>query len=728
MKKKSGAGKGGAPSRAKEPEPQRVAAPAEAPAGGAGRRVPVVLLVVAGAIGISFACLILWRVRDRIHPSPARNIILITIDTTRADALGYAGNRNVKTPFIDALAGRGIIFTNAHSHNVVTFPSHVNILTGLYAYQHGVHDNAGFVLDPKFLTVATRLRQSGYTTGAFVGAFPLDARFGLNQGFDTYDDNYGKGTASVDFVEQERRAAAVLDSAVQWWKAKEGQKRFMWVHLYDPHAPYHPPEPFLSEYRFSEYLGEIAYVDDTLSKLMAPILAADPDALVVLTSDHGESLGEHGEQTHGLFAYESTLKIPLIVARSGIAHRVEPAYARHVDIVPTILDAAAVEIPKELPGQSLLHPLEARDSYFESLSTSLNRGWAPLTGIIHGGMKYIDLPLAELYDLPRDQHEATNLIDDWRRDAGEAKKLLERIQADQSVSQRSISPEEVARFRSLGYVAGSAPSRAHYTAADDPKNLIGIDTKMHEAIDAFERHNPLKGLQLAREIVAERPTMVAGREILAFMLRQNDFVPEAIEELKTIIRDPAASVDDRVQLALLYCETKQPDAAVALLAPLATTKNPDVLNALGVAYSDQGKAQQAREQFERVLSFDPNNAPALQNLGIQALHMSDVSAASSYLSRALAMNPNLPLALNTLGVVYARSNDFSRAVDSWNRAVQVDPRQYDALYNIAMVESRVGHREEARRAFTQFIETAPKSSYGADIAAARQALAQMGPP
>jgi arylsulfatase A-like enzyme/Tfp pilus assembly protein PilF len=692
----------------------------------AQRRIPLVLLVSAGAIGVALVCLALWRAHTGALGGPARDIILITIDTTRADALGYAGNRNVKTPFIDALAGRGIIFTNAHAHNVVTFPSHANILTGLYAYQHGVHDNTGFVLDPKFLTVATRLRQSGYATGAFVGAFPLDARFGLNQGFDTYDDNYGKGDSSVDFVEQERRAEAVLDSAARWWKAKEGQKRFMWVHLYDPHAPYRPPEPFLSEYRFSEYLGEIAYVDDTLSKVMAPILAANPSALVVLTSDHGESLGEHGEQTHGLFAYESTLRIPLIVSGSSVAHRVEPAYARHVDIVPTILDAAAVEIPKELPGQSLLHPLEARDSYFESLSASLNRGWAPLTGIIHGGMKFIDLPISELYELPRDPHEMTNLINDRRRDASDAKALLQRIQEQQTITRGSISPEEVARFRSLGYVAGSAPSKTNYTAVDDPKSLLGIDTKMHDAIDAFERHNPARGLQLAREVVAERPAMVAGREILAFMLRQNDLVSEAMEELRIVLRDPGASVDDRVQLALLDCETKQPAAAIQLLAPLSTTKNPDVLNAYGVALSDLGKGPQAKEEFEKILAIDPNNAPALQNLGILALRGGDVNTAVSYLNRSLALNPKLPLALNTLGVAYAQMNDFVRAVDAWNRAVEADPRQYDALFNIGLVESRAGSREEARRAFTRFVETAPRSSYEADIATARQALAQMG--
>lgn len=724
MKKKSGGGRRGSPAVVKEPVTNASEHPKRRPRT-ARRRVLAALLAAAVVIGIGVASFALWRWRTRTHLSPARNIILITIDTTRADVLGYTGNTRIKTPFIDALAGRGITFTNAHAHNVVTLPSHVNILTGLYAYQHGVHDNAGFVLDPKHLTVATRLRQAGYATGAFVGAFPLDSRFGLNQGFDTYDDNYGKGEASVDFVEQERRASAVLDVATKWWHEREGHKRFLWVHLYDAHAPYQPPEPFLSEYRGREYLGEIAYVDDCLSKAIGPILAADPDTLIILTSDHGESLGEHGELTHGLFAYEATLKIPLIVARQGIAHRVEPAYVRHVDIVPTILDAAALPAAKELPGQSLLGAVTAHDSYFESLSASLNRGWAPLTGIIHGSVKYIDLPIAELYDLPRDPHETANVVEERRRDVETARDLLQRMQAELAASQRTISPEEVARFRSLGYVAGQAPPRSHYTAADDPKSLVGIDEKMHEAIDAFERHDPPRGLLLARELVAARPTMTTGREILAFMLQQNDLVGEAIDQLKIILHDPGASVADRVQLALLYCETGQAGAAVDLLAPLSTTKNPDVLNAYGVALSDQGKGPQAREQFERVLKIDANNAPALQNLGILVLRQNDVGGAITYLNRALDLNPKLPLALNTLGVAYARVNDFSRAVDAWNRAIQSDPRQYDALLNIGIVEAKAGNAADARDALERFVRTAPRSSYGADIVEAQRTLAQL---
>ena len=651
---------------------------------------------------------------------PVRDIILITIDTLRADAVGFAGNKRVKTPFLDALAGRGIIFTNAHAHNVITLPSHVNILTGLYPFQHGVRENAGFKLDPRHATIATMLKQQNYATGAFVGAFPLDSRFGLRQGFDIYDDNYGKGEATVDFVVQERRAAAVLESAVKWWRANAARKRFMWIHLYDVHAPYAPPQPFHGQYTDNEYLGEVAYVDSELQSQLGPVLDADAAALVIMTADHGEALGDHGERTHGLFAYESTLKIPLVIAGAHLQHRVENAYVRHVDIVPTILDVAGAKPPSPLPGASLLGPVAPRDSYFESLSASLNRGWAPLTGIIHHDLKYIDLPVAELYDLPHDPRELSNLREQRRRDADEARRLLAPMLVASSV--RTIDAEEAARLRSLGYVSGSAAKKGSYTAADDPKNLVALDGKIHDAIAAFESGKLQQALQIASEVVAARPDMAAGRTILAFMLQQNERLPEAIAQLKIVVKNPAATDDERVQLALLYSETGQARAAIDLLAPRVSSDDADVLNAYGVALADDGRPADAVAQFQHILSIDPNNAPAYQNLGIVALQQNDVGNARKYLTRALELNPRLPLALNTLGVLYAKANDTARAVEAWNRAVETDPRQYDALFNIGLVELRAGHKAEARAALTRFVSTAPRQRYADDIAAARRTL------
>ncbi|HEY2090427.1 MAG TPA: sulfatase-like hydrolase/transferase [Thermoanaerobaculia bacterium] len=652
-----------------------------------------------------------------------RDVILVTIDTLRADSLGFAGKADVKTPFLDSLAARGVVFMNAHAHNVITLPSHVNILTGLYPFQHGVRENAGFTLDPKTPTVATLLKPLGYTTGAFVGAFPLDSRFGLNQGFDTYDDNYGKGESSIDFVVPERRAEAVLKAATAWWASRDHQKRFMWVHLYDPHAPYHPPEPFLSEYRGKEYLGEIAYVDSQLAAQLGPILQADPDALLIVTGDHGEALGDHGELTHGLFAYESTLKIPLIVAGAGLTHRVENGYVRHVDIVPTILAAIGAKAPANLRGAPLTASIGSRDSYFEALSASINRGWAPLTGVIHNSEKYIDLPIPELYDLPRDPKETNNLREERRRDVEAARVLLEPMKI--APGARIVDADTVAKLRSLGYISGSGGGKKNFTVADDPKNLVGLDNKMHEAIDAFERHDPQRGLELSREVVTERPGMLAGREIYAFMLRENEHAPEAIEQLEMIVRDPSSNIDNLDSLALLYCETGHPEKALALLQPHASSKDPDLLNAYGVAFLDLGRFADGDRVFQNILTIDPGNAPALQNLGISALRRGDRAVATDYLTRALALNPRLPNALNTLGVAYAEGGQLAEAVDYWNRAVAVDPRQYDALFNIALVETRAGHHDEAKRALTQFIHTAPRERYGPDIDKAAQALASL---
>ena len=371
---------------------------------------------------------------------------------------------------------------------------------------------------------------------------------------------------------------------------------------------------------------------------------------------------------------------------------------------------------------SLLGKIEPRDAYFEALSASLNRGWAPLTGVIHRGEKYIELPIAELYDLPHDPKELTNLRAEQRREAEEARQLLTSMHGD-AVATRNVSAEEAARLRSLGYVSGTASAKGAYTAADDPKNLVALDNKMHDVIEAYERRDVPRALTLAKEVVAARPDMAAGRELLAFVLQQSENVPAAIDNLREAVRRGGSQNDGmRVQLGLLLTESGKTAEAVQILAPLASGSNPDALNAYGIALADEGKVDEAAAQFNRVLQIDPNNAPALQNLGIAALRRDDVASAQTYLNRALALNLRLPLALNTLGVVYARQGDYAHAVDSWNRAVAIDPRQYDALFNAGLVEGRAGHVNEAKAALSRFVATAPKDRYASDIAAARQAL------
>jgi len=413
--------------------------------------------------------------------------------------------------------------------------------------------------------------------------------------------------------------------------------------------------------------------------------------------------------------------VPLLVTGPGVGKRVAGEAVRHIDVVPTILERAGITPPATLPGRSLFADLSKRNTYFEALSASLNRGWAPLTGIIHEGQKYIDLPLPELYDLPRDPGETKNLRAELRRETEAARKLLASLNAAAPAPNRNVSGEEAARLRSLGYIAGSA-AQSSYSADDDPKNLVTLDSKMHEVVDSYQRGNLGRALQLAREVVAARPGMDAGRELLAFVLQQSEQVPAAIAELRRL----PETEDQKLRLALLLTETGNAKEAASLLAPLApATKNPELLNAYGIALADQEDPQGANAQFRRALDLDPNNAPALQNLGIVALRMNDVNAATDYLNRALALNPRLPLALNTLGVVHARNNDLPRAVEMWDRAVTADPRQYDALYNLALVTAREGQRDRAVRALEKFIRTAPKERYAKDIEVARSVLAKI---
>lgn len=689
------------------------------------RRVLILLAIVVLA-GAAAAFYFLRRGDDP-------DIILVTIDTLRADCVSFGGHSPVQTPFLDELARGGIWFENAHAHNVTTLPSHTNILTGLLPYQHGVRDNAGFTFEKKAhaatamnkqKTVAAALHEHGYATAAFIAAYPLDSHFGLDADFDVYDDNYH--SREGDHGTPERPASEVLAAAQQWYDANRDHKKFLWVHLYEPHAPYNPPSPFKEKYPQQPYYGEVATADNALGNFLRPILEQHPNTMVIVTGDHGESLGEHGENFHGLFAYEPTLKIPLILyEKSRIQPHVERTFVRHIDIVPTILARLGIARPAELKGESLLDLKAPRDTYFEALWGSLNMGWAPLVGMIHDEHKYIDLPLAELYDLPRDPHEQKNLLTENRRMTTRIRELLASSAPEAKNIERSITPEEQQNLMSLGYITGTAAAKKSYTADDDPKNLVKVYERMNEATEHFQRGEYDQAIKIAEELVKERPEMKMAKDLLTRVLAQTQHGAQAESVLREAVANGTANDAMKKRLGLMLSEKGEAQKAVEILSPFANAKEPDLLNAYGIALADLGRGREAVEQFQRVLEVDPNNAVAFQNLGIVALRAGDVNRAGQFLSRALEINPKMPRALNTMGVVYARQNDFARAVDAWERAVALDPRQYDALFNLGMVAGRGGRRDEAKRVLTQFVNTAPPERYGRDIATARQALAQL---
>ena len=657
------------------------------------------------------------------------DVLLITIDTLRADALGFAGNSRVQTPALDRLAAAGRVFGDAHAHNVVTLPSHANILTGLYPYQHGVRDNSGFVLPEKVPTLATLLQAAGYATGAFVAAFPLDSRFGLNRGFDVYDESFPRGSDPAEFVMAERRGNEVTAAARAWWDGRRGKRRFLWLHLYDPHAGYDPPEPFASRYRDDPYLGEVAATDSFIAPLLAPFLAGgERPALVIVTADHGEALGDHGELTHGLFAYEATLKVPLVVWGAEVKPGRDARPARHVDIVPTVLSYLRLQVPAGLPGRSLLAEPDPRAAgYVEALSTNLNRGWAPLRGLLRERRKLIDLPLPELYDLAADPREEKNLYTSERR----AARALREALPQQSVwppAKGAVSAEEEARLRSLGYSAGSVPAKSAYAPGDDPKTLIGVDRKLHQVVAAYSLRRYEEAAGLARQIVAERPDLAEAYEHLALALRQLERHGEAIAALQSARSQGIERESLLRQLGQALAEAGRAAEAVAVLQPLASSPQADAatLNALGIALSDTGRHGDAVAVLQRLTGRYPSDPKAFENLGIVALRMDQPEQARAELQRALALNPALPIAWNTLGVALYRLQGPAAALAAWERSVAIDPRQYDALFNIGLVAAEAGRREEARRALSRFVDTAPPARFAPDIQKARQILARLG--
>jgi Flp pilus assembly protein TadD len=666
--------------------------------------------------------------RDSAGPgfSGVRNldVVLVTIDTLRADAPGFMGGRSAATPNLDRLAREGIVFTDAHAHNVITLPSHVNILTGLYPFQHGVRDNDGFRLDARIPTIATLLKAAGYATGAFIGAFPLDSRFGLSRGFDVYDQHYPQGLGAYDFAVAERPAAEVIEAARKWFGENAGKRRFLWVHLYDCHAPYRPPPPFDRQYAGHPYDGEVAGVDAALAPLLEDLRVDAAPALLAVTADHGEALGDHGELTHGLFAYEATLHIPLLLwSPKRLSPGVDRAMARHVDIVPTLLEAAQVPAPAELPGISLLHPRSdpKETSYFEALSASLNRGWAPLRGTIGGSFKLIDLPIPELYDLASDPKEATNVLS---REGNRVRVLRSSLPVEtRSAARTGGSAEDAARLRSLGYLSGSAPRKASYGPEDDPKSLVELDSRLHRLVDLYQTGRLQDAMALCRAIVRERPSMQTGYDFLSLLQQQAGDDPASIATLEEGDRRGLLSEDLKSRLGLLYAEMGRNREALRVLEPLAESSDPEVLNAVGIARAGAGEMEPALQAFRRALDRDPRNAVAFQNMGIAFLQHGQVDRALEAFSKAFALNDKLPRAWNACGVALERSGKPAEAVGAWKKAVALDPNQFDALFNIALVAGRSGDTGSSREALEDFVARAPASRYAADIVRARRLLA-----
>ena len=629
----------------------------------------------------------------------APNVVVITVDTLRPDHLGCYGDKQIRTPNIDALAADGVRFERAYTAVPVTLPSHTVIFTGTYPIHSGMHDFAANVLNPSQPTLASVLKEHVYATGAVVASAVLDSRFGLNHGFDFYYDHFDFSRLQESNIdEMERPGNVVADITLDWLNKNYKQKFFLWMHLYDPHFPYRPPAPYSEEYKDRLYDGEIAFADAQVGRLLRFLKEKDlyRNTLIVLAGDHGESLGEHGEKTHGFFIYNATLHVPLIVhmpvslgptSRNGGSEKVTEPIADPVnlaDLMPTVLEIVKLDAPSGVQGRSLVPLLAAKGRiesaslYAETFLPRLHFNWSELRGVETENYHFIDAPKPELYDVGKDPGETKNLYADKRAVSEEMRArlatLIQRYGAGQELAQKTgLDPALMERLKSLGY-AGFSGGGTEVTISDrklpDPKDRIQTYELFSEGMADSQHGRYAEAAEKLDTVLKAEPDSVPARYLLGLnYYRLGDF-PKAIEQLNRVLE-------------------LSPDYSLAAFN-------------LGLAYGQAGDLSGAIRTLKRALELDPTNYAAAFNLGAAYLQKQMVPEAVAALRQAVSISPDYELAHRSLGEVLLYQGQVDDALAELRRATELVPEDKRAHAALAQALKAKGldqqAEEEMRRA------------------------------
>lgn len=642
---------------------------------GAVRRAWVACLVLLAGLPLSFA-------GRALVAASSPNVVLITIDTLRADHVGCYGYRPAHTPTLDALARDGVLFRTAVTAVPLTLPSHCSILTGTYPPTHGVRDNLGYLLAPQ-PTLASLLRARGYATGAFVGAYVLDRSRGLDPGFDVYSSPFHArspfGNTPVTNIEYLRRPGeAVIADACAWLGKPRRGSFFLWVHLYDPHTPYDPPARFRALAR-TPYDGAIAYADYAVAKLIGYLKAHGwyEGTLIVATSDHGESFGEHGEYAHGYFIYDTTLLVPLIIKPPrGFpvgAHRVT-RQVRSVDIAPTILECAGAPIPSRMEGASLAvlmrglpDALAMRAAYSESYYAQ-EFGWSPLRSLREQGFKYVDAPKPELYDLTRDPRELHNLYASDQTDAHKLKAnldgLLARFTPAKPAHAPATTPADAELLRSLGYVATSPPVRSTSQAAlPDPKDKIAEYRELSHATEAAYHGDCRRAAFALTSLTAQDPSLFAAQLLLGKCRVASGDYEGGSWALESAVRLRRADPEAVFWRAVCDYDRGRLDSALAGFDQIVQTHPNEPFPHLYRGLIDQrnGRAEDALTEFQTCVRLAPELEEARYKLGYTLAKLGRYGEAIAEFKKVVALDSHNAGAHFDLGLAYARSGDAASA-------------------------------------------------------------------
>jgi arylsulfatase A-like enzyme/Flp pilus assembly protein TadD len=697
---------------------------------------------LACAIAIAAAAAGCARREGRAQPFPARNLLLVTIDTLRADRLGCYGNPDVATPNLDRLAAEGALAVDATVHAPLTRPSHVSLFTGRYPAEHGIRDNISPPLASDVPTLATLLSSAGFRTGAFVSSIVLSAQSGLNRGFSTYEARFETGADDARFLNTiQRKGEETIADAIAWLRENDNRRFALWVHLYEPHDPYEPPEPYLSRYTGRPYDGEVAWVDELVGRLLGALESADAatETLVVVTSDHGEGLGDHDESTHGYFVYESTLRVPLIFRGPRIARglRVAPT-VRTVDVLPTLLELLRLPAgePSQAawPGRSIAAslgggpPPQEIATYAESLTPLVHYGWSDLRTIRDGRWKYILAPRPELYDLQRDPAEQVNLASAQRARADALRTALEawlRAERHAPVERAAIPVELLEQLGALGYVS-PGPGRGDTATGVDPKDRIGeyklVNRLMREGLTALrERRFAVSvdrlGSLVRRDIDSFEVHYYLGRALVGLERHR-----EAVSHFARAVERLPASGAAHLALADAQIATGALDAALATLrrGQSAAPTHPELYEREAAVWRRRGRLPAAITAYEKALALLPKDALIRVRLGEALRDQGDVTRAAALLEEAVTLEPDRASYWNSLGMILGGSGDLAGSERAFREAVRRDAGNAQYRYNLGLALLRQQRQPEAITLFRETLARDPAFS------PARQRLAELG--
>jgi choline-sulfatase len=655
------------------------------------------------------------------------NVLLITIDTLRPDHLGSYGYAAAQTPALDALAARGLRFTQATTVAPLTLPAHASLMTGTFPAYHGVRDNGGFYLGDDQVTLARTLRSRGYRTGGFVSAFVLDGRWGIGQGFDRYFDDFDLAKYRVDIGLDavQRPGSETVAQAIEWLDQDPARPFLAWVHLYEPHAPYDAPDPIRRRFpptMFGAYDAEIATADIQVARLVEHLAAAGrlDRTVVVVLGDHGESLGEHDEEQHAFFVYDATVRIPLIIAGPGMPARVIGDQVRIVDVMPTLLESLGIETPKAVQGVSLLPLARGQRLNLVALSETWyprhHYGWSELTAIHDGRYHFIAAPKRELYDTQTDPSETHNLapLNASRADAQERALLdfVARISSTHAAAApRPVDPEVEQRLQALGYVGGSISPRALETRPrGDPKDKVALYNLLKQAaLDSVEGRVD-DGIRKVRQALAADPDIVEAYLMLGNMNAKAKREKESLAAYQKALALDPDNQSAAFSLALAYRTAGRTEAAEAGFERVLTLNPRDSKARYQLAdiWMQRGDFARAEATLQRAVA-DNIERPAFQTkLGECYIELKRYDAAERSLLDALKSKPDEPMAHYDLGLIHEARGEPAKAIVEYEAEIARNPKTYRAHFNLAKLLVAERRPADAMRQFEQTVEANPE--------------------